>query len=59
MNKQFMEILNRVNDPKQVKSINDVSRVVIVPALAHLEERIEKVEELLDGINHALEVRLG
>jgi hypothetical protein len=46
MHREFKKILDRVHDPKQVTSINDVSRVVIVPALAHLEERIERLEVL-------------
>lgn len=46
MNKTFKEILEKVHDPEQVKNMSDVSRVVIVPALAHLEERIEKLEEI-------------
>ncbi len=45
MNKKFAEILERVHDPAQVKDMSDVSRVVIVPALAHLEKRISKLEE--------------
>lgn len=50
MHKEFREILDRVHDPKQVKSVNDFVRVAIVPALAHLEKRIENLEEAMTKV---------
>ena len=47
MNKQFLDILDRINDPNQVKNIWDTPNAVLLPAIVHIEERLERLEKLL------------
>ena len=47
MHPKFKEILERINDPMQVKNIWDTPNAIFLPAIVNLNERLEEIEKML------------